>query len=127
MERDFPLGHPAACDYKGEKYNPPKAPWQVDYEHTDPARGGRNTSHLDTPDGMREALTVASAARAELADLGAPAPAVSADYRPVSIEDARKAEATEYLETRGFDADGITSIFSRYSLDEILADKAAQK
>ena len=54
-ERDFPVGHPAAADYKGEKYTPETAPYGSDFPRNHPARGGRNTSALDTPDGMRAA------------------------------------------------------------------------
>ena len=55
MERDFPKGHPAASDYAGEEYVPPRAPWAEDFAPNAPARGGKNTSALDTPDGMRAA------------------------------------------------------------------------
>lgn len=53
-ERDYPVGHPAASDYKGERYTPPRAPFGEDFGPDHPARGGKNTSTADTPDGMRE-------------------------------------------------------------------------
>lgn len=52
MERDYPLGHPAASDYKGEPYTPPIAPHAEDYPHGHPARGGANSHSSSTPDGM---------------------------------------------------------------------------
>lgn len=52
-ERDYPKGHPAAADYAGEKYVPPRAPWSEDFPPGHPARGGANVKDADTPDGMR--------------------------------------------------------------------------
>jgi hypothetical protein len=54
VERDFPEGHPASVDYKGERYTPPRAPHSADYDEKHPAYAGKNTTALDTPDGMRE-------------------------------------------------------------------------
>jgi hypothetical protein len=56
MERDFPIGHPAAADYKGEVYIPLRAPHLEDYPKGSPARGGHNCSDLDSPDGRRVAV-----------------------------------------------------------------------
>lgn len=53
MERDYPIGHPAASDYKGERYVPPRAPFAEDFPPDHPARAGKNITALDTPDGMR--------------------------------------------------------------------------
>jgi hypothetical protein len=52
-ERDYPVGHPSASDYKGEHYVPPRAPFSEDFPPDHPARAGKNISALDTPDGMR--------------------------------------------------------------------------
>jgi hypothetical protein len=52
-ERDYPVGHPAASDYKGERYIPPRAPFADDFNYDHPARGGKNSSAIDTPDGYR--------------------------------------------------------------------------
>lgn len=57
MERDYPVGHPAASDYNGAPYNAPRAPWTDDFPSDHPARGGKNTSEVDSPDGMRK-LTI---------------------------------------------------------------------
>lgn len=57
MERDFPVGHPAASDYSGERYTPPRAPHAEDFPPDHPARNGKNISALDSPDG-KHAQTV---------------------------------------------------------------------
>lgn len=57
MERDYPEGHPAASDYSGEQYTPPRAPHSEDFPPDHPARGGKNVSALDSPDG-KHAQTV---------------------------------------------------------------------
>lgn len=53
-ERDYPVGHPAASDYHGEEYTPPRAPFTEDFAPGSPARGGKNASALDTPDGKHK-------------------------------------------------------------------------
>lgn len=55
MERDFPIGHPAACDFDPSTYTPPENKYYVDFVKGHPARGGSNVKAIDTPDGMREA------------------------------------------------------------------------
>jgi hypothetical protein len=52
-ERDYPVGHPSASDYKGEHYVPPRAPFSEDFPPGHPARDGKNIGVLDTPDGKR--------------------------------------------------------------------------
>lgn len=52
-ERDYPEGHPAASDYKGQKYTPKRAPWSEDFPPDHPARGGKNAHANDSPDGRR--------------------------------------------------------------------------
>lgn len=65
MERDYPVGHPAASDYKGERYVPPRAPFSEDFAPGHPARGGKNISVLDTPDGKRAQTIRESAENAQ--------------------------------------------------------------
>jgi len=65
-ERDYPVGHPAASDYKGEKYIPKRAPFSFDYEEDHPARAGRNSSAVDSPDGLRAAVREQHAANAAM-------------------------------------------------------------
>lgn len=62
-ERDYPEGHPAAHDYRGQSYTPPKAPFAEDFPVNHPARGGNNMSDTDTPDGFRELQAKQDAAR----------------------------------------------------------------
>ncbi len=52
-ERDYPEGHPASSDYKGQAYTPPRAPWSEDFPPNHPAREGKNIKPADTPDGLR--------------------------------------------------------------------------
>jgi len=54
MERDYPEGHPAASDYSGQPYTPPRAPYAEDFGVGHPARGGNNISDLDSPDGSHQ-------------------------------------------------------------------------
>ncbi|SRR5579871_752462 len=70
MERDYPIGHPAASDYAGEPYNPPRAPYGEDFAEDHPARGGKNIAVLDTPDGLRTALAHQQQDLVELAAVG---------------------------------------------------------
>lgn len=70
MERDFPVGHPAASDYKGEPYTPPSAPFGEDFPRGHPARGGANVGTLDSPDGMRAAANARAQDLQELAAVG---------------------------------------------------------
>jgi hypothetical protein len=70
MERDFPVGHPAASDYAGEPYTPPRAPHGEDFEVGHPARGGKNIGAADTPDGMRAAHLEQAQDLQELAMVG---------------------------------------------------------
>jgi len=41
-ERDWPTGHPAASDYRGESYTPPDPPFAVDWPKGHPCRDGAN-------------------------------------------------------------------------------------
>lgn len=65
-ERDFPIGHPKAPDYKGERYTPPRAPYAQDFEQGNPARGGANTNPSDTPDGLHALQLKADAENARI-------------------------------------------------------------
>lgn len=70
MERDYPIGHPSASDYKGELFIPQSVALTMDYDKSHPAHAGSNTTVLDTPDGMRDAHNVRSADLQELAMVG---------------------------------------------------------
>ncbi len=68
-ERDYPIWHPAAVDYDGTPYKPPKSPYDEDFPEGHPARGGANTGDADTPDGARRLLLAREeAARAKQAE-----------------------------------------------------------
>lgn len=87
MERDYPIGHPAASDYNGEEYNPPRAPFAEDYPETHPAFQGANISDLDRPDGFRAAQTAQERDLTELAAVGSlPKLIDSANDRPIDLE-----------------------------------------
>ncbi len=70
-ERDYPVGHPAAADYKGEPYVDKFASYAYDFPEGHPARGGQNRSALDTPDGVRESHLRQTTPLQELAKQGA--------------------------------------------------------
>lgn len=76
MERDFPVGHPAASDYNGELYTPPLAPYSEDFSEGHPAREGKNISPLDTADGFRAALLQQRTDLVELASVGSLPPLI---------------------------------------------------
>lgn len=87
MERDFPIGHPAASDYNGEPYNPPRAPYGEDFPEGHPARGGANISPLDTADGMRAALLQQPTDLVALASVGSLPPLIDPEkHKAVSLE-----------------------------------------
>lgn len=75
-ERDFPVGHPAAADYKGEAYTPLRSPYQDDFAPDHPAFAGKNIHETATPDGMRAAANKQSADLHELAAIGSLPPLV---------------------------------------------------
>jgi hypothetical protein len=70
MERDYPVGHPAASDYNGEPYTPQGAHSRFDYPPGHPAHGGKNVGTLDTADGMRAAHNLQTQNLSELAAVG---------------------------------------------------------
>lgn len=87
MERDYPVGHPAASDYAGEEYIPPRAPWSEDFAPDHPARGGANTSALDTPDGYRDAVNQQQQRNIEhTSKVPTPQPRVPATLEELTIE-----------------------------------------
>jgi len=64
-ERDYPVGHPAACDYAGEPYTPQRAPWSYDFAEDHPARAGKNIDAASSPDGLRKQVLEHHAANAQ--------------------------------------------------------------
>src|SRR5216683_3835128 len=126
-ERDFPMGHPAASDYKGEAYTPPRAPWEHDYAADNPARAGANTSPLDSPDGMREAIKQRIQDLDELRAIGALPAEHSENFDSSAPTDVQTKEAHEYLKSRGYTDSAADDILSRYGIDAVLADKQSAK
>jgi hypothetical protein len=79
MERDYPIGHPAASDFRGENYVPPISPYALDYDPAHPAHAGRNSDEKSTPDGMRAAHNEQRTDIGELAMVGSLPPLVDPD------------------------------------------------
>ena len=123
-ERDFPIGHPSASDYKGEKYIPPRAPWAADYDFDHPAYGGKNCSDLDTPDGMRAAVLTRTQDLDELAAIGALPGVEQAPQNKALTVDAKTQEALDYLKDRGYDSDHAKGIVRDFGFERVLEDKA---
>lgn len=93
MERDYPIGHPAASDYNGEEYTPPRAPFGQDYPENHPAFQGSNISDLDRPDGFRAAHTAQTQDLVELASVGSlPKLIDNAKDRVIELEPATLAK-----------------------------------
>jgi hypothetical protein len=125
MERDFPKGHPAAVDYKGEKYSGPRAPWQDDFAEGHPARGGANTGELDTPDGQREAALDTQLDLADLQESGPTTPEHREDFERKDTAGLLEQEAREYLTGRNYAKVKIDEIIRDFGVPAVLADKAA--
>ncbi len=124
-ERDYPKGHPAASDYKGETYTPPRAPWQDDFDQHHPAYAGANTSELDTPDGMRAAHNRVQQDLTELRAIGALPSEHVEDFERENIPALKEREAREYLASRGYNSPAIEDILRKYGVDAVLADRTA--
>jgi hypothetical protein len=75
-ERDYPVGHPAASDYSGQKHAAHISPFAHDYPPGHAARGGQNSNRLSTPDGMRTAHNSQKTDLQELAMVGSLPPLI---------------------------------------------------
>lgn len=125
MERDFPIGHPAAVDYNGQKYTGPRAPWQDDFPADSPCRAGANTNATDTPDGMRASHNAWQDAQQEAVTAGPQEPQHEEDFTRKDTKALLETQAREYLKDRGYTAAKIDEIIRDYGVDAVLADKAA--
>ncbi|HWY55754.1 MAG TPA: hypothetical protein VNZ03_14900 [Terriglobales bacterium] len=135
MERDYPVGHPAASDYKGEAYVDRFASYAYDFPEGHAARGGKNRSDLDTPDGVRESHLRQTQPLQDLAKQGSLPPVFDPAKKeplPLSAEQlahiysARNAvklnepptpdakQAIGYIEALGYELDHAVSIFLQY-------------
>lgn len=136
MERDFPIGHPAASDYKGEAYKDPFASYMYDFPEGHPARAGKNRSELDTPDGVREAHLRQTTPLADLAKQGSlppmfragaaeplplPAEQLAEIYAARQVADfehqptAADAQALTYIMRLGFTAEEASELYKSYA------------
>jgi hypothetical protein len=116
MERDFPVGHPAACDFDGETYRPPVSPFSVDYPEDHPARGGKNVADVDTPDGKRAAHNAQRTRLLELAMLGSIAPVIDPDtQKPVPLTPAQLAHV--YAVRKGLSPDNARYVTEYFNLE----------
>jgi len=122
-ERDYPVGHPAAVDYAGQKYTGPRAPWQDDFPEDHPARGGANTNATDTPDGQRAFLDDLAAAVQDRAAEGGSAVSLAASHPKFILDGLRRQEALDYLAKRGYTPGGSEELLTKYSVDDVLADR----
>jgi hypothetical protein len=125
-ERDFPIGHPSSPDYKGEKYSPPRAPWAADYDFDHPAAGGKNTSDLDTPDGLRKAVNERHNDLQELEAIGALPSTGTAGVNTGKIADPQDKEAMDYLASRGYSWESAREIVTRFGVGAVLKDRDEQ-
>lgn len=141
-ERDYPVGHPAASDYKGEPYVDLFASYAFDFPEGHGARGGKNRGDLDTPDGVRESHLKQVTPLVDLATSGS-LPPVFAPGRPeplplppaqlAHIYAARLAgsvsdplttdqqQAIGYIAALGFNADEARKMFESYAQPAVAA------
>lgn len=115
QERDYPVGHPAASDYKGEAYHPNRAPFEEDYPKGHPARDGKNVSHLDTPDGHRAAFNQQRQDLQVLAAMGS-LPPLKDDATDREIELTPQELAYVYAVRKGLPVDKAQEVTERYNL-----------
>jgi hypothetical protein len=135
-ERDYPVGHPAASDYKGTPFVDKFASYAYDFPEGHPARGGKNVSVLDTPDGAREATVHRVNNLTTLAEEGAlpplfapgrkePLPLTAAQlahlyaarkaYDPDKAPSEDAKQAVGYITALGYDQTAAISMFLNYA------------
>jgi hypothetical protein len=138
-ERDYPEGHPAASDYKGTPYVDRFASYQYDFPEGHPARAGKNVSHVDTPDGMREVQMKTVTPLKDLAKQGSLPPmfapgrkeplalapeALAHIYASRAVADFDKAptdadvQALQYVQACGFNHDEAVELYRNYAQPE---------
>jgi len=117
-DRDFPVGHPAASDYKGEGYFPDLSPHTEDFGRKHPARGGKNVSALDTPDGMRAAHNAQKQDLQALAAMGSLPPLMDSETgKPVDLTPQELAHI--YAVRKGLPTILANAVTERYSLEPL--------
>jgi hypothetical protein len=119
-ERDFPVGHPAASDYRGEAYSSPFAVYAEDFPVGSPARGGKNVDSLSTPDGMRDAMLRQVNQLQDLAQQGSLPPLFAAGKKePLPLTAAQLAHL--YSARHAYDPTKVASEDARQAVDYIVA------
>jgi len=124
-ERDYPVGHPAAADYKGEPYTPPRSPYTRDFDEGHPAFGGKNIAATDTPDGMRAAANKFQNNLQELAAIGSLPPLVD-DNTGEALQISPEQLAYVYAVRKGLTPANQQIVTERYKLEPMNAAPAAQ-
>jgi len=118
MERDFPVGHPAASDYSGQPYFPNLAPFGEDFPKGHPARGGLNVDANSTPDGQRAAFDKQSQDLQALAAMGSLPPLRDPDSGK-EVELTAHELAYIYAVRKGLPTDLQDEVTSRYHLEPL--------
>jgi len=119
-ERDYPVGHPAASDYKGEPFVDRFASYAFDFPEGSPARGGKNCSVLDTPDGVRAAQLRQENRLQDLAQQGSLPPVFApGSQEPLPLTAAQLAHV--YAARHAYDPTKVASEDARQAVDYIVA------
>jgi hypothetical protein len=143
VERDFPVGHPAASDYKGEAFTDRFASYAYDFPEGHAARAGKNRGDLDTPDGVRESHLGEKTPLVDLAKQGSLPPLfdpekhdplpltpdqlahiyaarLAADETQPPTDDAK--QAVGYIKALGYDIEHAIQLFLNYMRPPKAAD-----
>lgn len=124
-ERDYPVGHPSASDYKGEPYHSPFNVMAEDYPEGHKARGGGNVAVLDAPDGRNAAHLKQANDLQELAAVGSLPPLVDpATKEALPLTPAQLAHV--YRVRLGLSDAVAQQVTDRYKLDPMPDRKSEQ-
>jgi hypothetical protein len=126
-ERDFPIGHPAAADYAGERYVPAGPAFPEDFPPGHPARDGDNTAENDTPDGMRAALDQQQQDLDELATIGAFPVDREHEADRIHPDGSPDEKAVAFLIEHGYTLGAASGLVDRVGSRRILASGASAK
>lgn len=122
-ERDYPVGHPAASDYKGEPYRPPFSALAEDFPEGNAARGGSNVAVIDTPDGRNSDLLKRANDLQELAAIGSLPPLIDPETKePIPLTPEQLAYV--YAVRQGLRPEVAQEITDRYKLSPMPEGKA---
>lgn len=121
-ERDYPVGHPAASDYKGEPYKAPHNAMAEDFPEGHKARGGGNVAVLDNPDGRNTDLLNHANDLQELAAVGSLPPLKDPDTGE-ALQLSPEQLAHVYRVRMGLRTEVAQQITDRYKLDPMPARK----